>query len=535
MDMRAPVKYSMFAACLVLTTGLHAEETEDRALTEYEQRMAEDGQRIEIWNSQRVIDTRPGSVTGIEQDQSSVGMQLEGGSLSSTAERMMQSPEFQAFEGQIDTQTQALGELGGLVTELENGSVWELMEPVVGNWSVTATTGSALWTPRTWTVTDSQSVVQEKDGSATKQRLVEVYEKNRSTGEERLVDSYVQETTQYEFDRRSVIAAENPDTGEQPVDYQGWSAWVPVSEKYGYSEWLPKRENIWAGLPFYQVQHYTQDHERYKWIYKFVSPSEQTFLEEFTQTSVSGDSIFDEQGTKVADKSCAFCFGGSEYSSAPEGGHISRSTTGTKPLPGNGCYYDTSEVAYNDPGNFTRWGVKYEDEYGAVSQKSGNPKYVIKTYYSSNQYTGGDHIVYQAYFDGVELLGNAEPSSASGGVGCIMVCGGFGGSPGYAPVMEHEFWFGDVAEAQSVNGIDPPDYIYPVRTARNSNGAVSNTNYTATNTVLTKDLPFIWDGGRKEWYIGAKKTDRSEARTGIFGNNSWTDRYRTYQICMRNR
>lgn len=511
------------AFCMA-TTGAMAEE--DRFSTNYDNAREESGERVFIWNSEKVQGEEPTSVSGIEKDQGSVGLTLEGNSLKSTVQRLRETPEFQAFEGEIDNTTQELTGLNSLVDTLENHSVWELMEPVVGNWAITATTGMATWVPSTWTAKPFTTMLQTKDGSATKERMVEIYEKNVQTGEERLVDSYLQSATQYEFDRRTVSAGVNPENPNTNLDNRGWSEWTPVSDAYGHSEWLPRRGAIWQGMPFWQVQHYTVDYERYKWIYEHPPGVDKTFLGKYTMTSLSGDKVYAPNGQEIGeDNGCGsfICWGSSEHSDAPEFKENRRKLTGTKRLPRNGCYYDEG-----DSSTFERWGTRSGDY--AKTQSKSNPRFYAKTTYSTNQYTGGDHILTQFYFDGVEIHRN-EASSCSG-----LFCGGIGFGTPTIPVHLMETWFGSMSFESYGSSAPEPEYKLPIRTYRNygSQSSSTTTDHKNSNVVQTRDLPFIWDGGRKKFYLGRKKTESVANHSGWYGSNNWKVYTRTYEVCMSN-
>ena len=306
---------------LLMIVPMLAFSEDDRFSTNYEKRVEEQGERIRIWNSPRVQSEAVRSIQGLEKDQGSVGLALEGTSLESFVERLREAPEFQAFESQVGTTSQRLSSLDNLVTTLENSSVWELMEPVVGEWVVTSTSGNAEWSPSSSRVQFDEIMVQSKDGLATKERMVEIYEKNKKTGEERLVESYVQTATQYEFDRRSITAGENPYDPQQKINRSGWTDWLNAGDPYNHREPMPKPHEIWSGMPFNQIAPYDQDKKRFKYIYR-VNKGDRQYLNTVEENITS------------------------------EKYNVTR-LTGTKPLPANGCIYDPSTKK-----SYEQWGER---------------------------------------------------------------------------------------------------------------------------------------------------------------------------------
>ncbi|WP_139339109.1 hypothetical protein [Marinobacter lutaoensis] len=475
------------AFLLLLSMPTLALPEDDRFLTSYDKRVEELGQRIKIWNSPRVQSDTVRSIQGLEKDQGSVGLALEGTSLEAFVERLREAPEFQAFESQVGTTSQGLSSLDNLVTTLENSSVWELMEPVFGEWVVTSTSGSAEWSPPSSVALPNKITVQTKDGTATKERMVEIYEKNKKTGEKRLVESYVQSATQYEFDRRSITAGINPDNPEQPIDSNGWTNWEMIGEPYDYKELLPKRSDIWSGMPFNQIQPYKVKEEAYKFIYKDVPDGDYQFIETATQSQVK-----------------------ELYESVR--------LTGTKPLPGNGCYYDP-ELGKN---TYKVWAKSrgFGAEYIETIVKD-NPRFVAKTFYSTNNSSGNNHIITDFYFDGVPIHETPEDS------GCSIVC-----LYSIEELNPMKTWYG--ATDKGISGQPDPENILPLRTARNGSGSGSS-NMVDTNVVLVGDLPFIWDGGRKEFYLGRKMKEDVVTKESWSGGSTWKEYTREYEVCMRNR
>ncbi|WP_286715026.1 hypothetical protein [Marinobacter sp. tcs-11] len=219
---------------------------DDRATTNYDRE--NDGGRSPSWQRAE-HNTARSSVSGVAIESSNlpVGAQALQGSY----DRIRQSSGWVALEDQVDDQTGRIDDLEDLLGELDlkaddfqNGSV------VVSDWEALSGGASIV----TWKPAISNQVsdfVQTKEGTQSYTRTVQVYERNPSTGEQELVDSFVERRDVDVSETRIVDVANNPGGGQD-----GWSDWVEdtASGSLNCGSWTPWAGTVDEGTSFTQAR-----------------------------------------------------------------------------------------------------------------------------------------------------------------------------------------------------------------------------------------------------------------------------------------
>ena len=460
------------------TSGAQAED--DRFTTDYDD--ATNGvNRVKIWEKQSINEGAPSSYGSQTQAQGSVGISVDGQSLESTWDRFNNSTEVQTVRSQTTTIASDLSDLATLVATLEEGGAWALIEPIVSDWSVVTDTSD--WDPDLAAVTDQY---QFRDGELSRERLVEVYEEHRDTGEQRLVESYAQQETQYFYNARLINTSQTPN----PADgTEGWSEWKDYGQPIDCQEWTPKPES-WpsnALIPQGRTCRQPQKRAKYIWLVD-EDTNDESLIDIFTNTSDGG--MTDKNGNPVDYEKSAdsgpFCFFNCNSNSYAIGDRFREyrvTQRATGPNFRNGCFYDESDVP-----------IHHRTDEGGVN---GGEKYLVETFFSNNV-SAGTNMVLGVHVEGFNI------------VDWTYSC--------FAGFCSQSNTFG-------ADWIDTPydPAVSPFRSARN-NG----------NSLLVSEMPILVPAIGKKITIGRKMSEDSYQRDYWYDDGQWTEAYRKHKVCISN-
>jgi len=419
---------------------------------------------------------------------------VDGQSLDSTWERFNNSTEIQDLRSNVSTISSNLEDLNDLVTTLELGGLWELIDPIVGSWNISTDTGA--WQPSILVVNDEY---QFRDGEKTQERLVETYERHKETGGERLVDSYAQTETEYFYNARYIEAAASSD-GSVPGDARGWSYWEDVGAPHNCNAWLPRQRDWPRNTLMQQSRLCQQDSTREKYVWEVNRETgEETLLDHLTNWNdgkTIGSSGNDYTNLAASISSCGgyVCWG----NPFTKDGDLHQTRThakGTGRTLRNGCYYSETEEVHHKTYSYT----SFYGSAGYITKNVGGPRYMVRTYKSNNAYTSANSVL-EVYVEGWPILSGYRSCS-------------FGGCTNQTPAKDG--WVDRPYDATKS----------PFKAARIK---------TNKGGLVVSEMPIYLPAIRKKITIGSKVAETVVTRTSWYDGGTWQEYDRKFKVCISN-